>query len=88
MHSLVRRALVLSAVTLTALLTIWTALVAVMDFPLRWGGYLVLFCGLASVWSGLSLLRWKTGLTVFFFFLFLCFSVAGLPIVLIAFSGD
>ena len=83
-----RRVLEVLAVTLMAALTIWTTAEAAWDFPSRWGGYLVLFCWLASAWSGLSLLRGKSDWAILLLILFAVFAIAGLPILAIAFSSD
>ena len=83
-----RRVFFVFAVILMMALTVWTTAEAAMDFPSRWAGYLVLFCGLASAWSGLSLLRWKTNLAIVLLFFFAFGAIAGLPIILLAFSSD
>jgi hypothetical protein len=68
--------------------SLWTTAEAVMDFPSRWGGYLVLICWLAAAWSGLSLLRWKTIWALLLLTFFAVSAIAGLPILLLAFSSD
>ena len=57
------------AVGLTAALTMWVIAVAVSDLMREgsyppWGLYFLWCLVLAMVWSGLSLLRWRTNLAI------------------------
>jgi hypothetical protein len=73
---------------LMAALTTVTLATAIMEFPSRWGGYLILLFWLASAWSGLSLLWRRNGLALLILFFSLSVAIGGLPIAMIAFSSD
>ena len=88
MGSRLYQAFVAVGIILTTALTIWTIVEAAIDFRVRWAGYLVLFCWLASVWSGLRLLRRKTERAFVVLLVSTASALAGLPIMLIAFSRD
>ena len=58
-----------AAVSIASALTLWTIAVVVSDLAREgsyppWGLYLLWFLLLALVWSGLSLLRWRTNLAI------------------------
>ena len=57
------------AVSTAAVLTIWTIATVASDLTREgsyppWGLYFLWFLLLAVVWSGLSLLRWRTNLAI------------------------
>ena len=58
-----------AAVSMASALTMWTIAVVVSDLAREgsyppWGLYFLWFLLLAVVWSGLSLLRWRTNLAI------------------------
>jgi len=58
-----------AAVSIASALTLWTIAVVVSDLAREgsyppWGLYFLWFLLLALVWSGLSLLRWRTNLAI------------------------
>ena len=58
-----------AAVSIASALTLWTIAVVVRDLAHEgsyppWGLYFLWFLLLALVWSGLSLLRWRTNLAI------------------------
>jgi hypothetical protein len=73
---------------LMAVLTAFAIATAIVDFPSRWGGYLILLFWLASAWSGLSLFWRKSGLALIILLFSMSVAIGGLPIALIAFSSD
>ena len=58
-----------AAVSIASALTLWTIAVVVSDLAREgsyppWGLYFLWFLLLAAVWSGLSLLRWRTSFAI------------------------